>query len=188
MGAIIKQSILSGILVGIGIIINIQVSNPYIGAMLFSIALLVIIKCDLKLYTGKIGYFKIDDIKNLIIILLNNLIGVIIPILISINKNGLYEQLLNISNTKFSNGYFNLFLYGLMCGALMFIAVYCKETLITVFCIMVFILSGYEHCIADFPYLCINFNMNNLLKFLCIILGNSFGSICVKNLIKPTEE
>lgn len=29
-------------------------------------------------------------------------------------------------------------------------AVYCKKMLITVFCIMVFILSGYEHCIADF--------------------------------------
>ena len=60
MGIIIKQSILSGVLVGLGVALQIQVQNTYIGAMLFSIALLVIIECDLKLYTGKIGFFKIS--------------------------------------------------------------------------------------------------------------------------------
>ena len=82
MGIIIKQSILSGILVGIGIVINTQTSNQYVGAMLFSIALLVIIKCELKLYTGKIGYFGVVPIKDLITMLIGNLIGVK-PILIS---------------------------------------------------------------------------------------------------------
>ncbi len=70
-----------------------------------------------------------------------------------------------------------------MCGVLMFVAVYCKKPVITVFCIMTFILSGYEHCIADFPYLFLNFNIDHLLKFLCIILGNSIGSISVNKLV-----
>lgn len=187
MGIIIKQSILSGILVGLGVVLQIQVSNSYIGAMLFSIALLVIIECDLKLYTGKIGFFKVTEIKSLLIILLGNLFGVMIPILCSIFKNGFYEKVIEMSNIKFSNGYHELFLYGLMCGILMFIAVYCKKYIITVFCIMTFILSGYEHCIADFPYLLLNFNINHLLKFLCIILGNSLGSIVIYKLIKSIK-
>ena len=73
MGIIIGQSILSGILVGLGVVLQIQVHNPYIGAMLFSMALLVIIECDLKLYTGKIGFFRIKETKNLLIILINYL-------------------------------------------------------------------------------------------------------------------
>ena len=59
----------------------------------------------------------------------------------------------------------------------MFIAVSCKDTIITIFCVMIFILSGYEHCVADFPYLIVNGSIENVLKFICIILGNSIGSI-----------
>ena len=188
MGIIIKQSILSGILVGIGVVINTLTSNQYVGAMLFSLALLVIIKCELKLYTGKIGYFSVASIKDLIIMLIGNLIGVTIPFLIALNKEGIYEQIFYISEIKFSNGYLELFLYGLMCGVLMFIAVHCKKPIITVFCIMTFILSGYEHCVADFPYLCINFNIGNLLKFICIILGNSLGSIAINRLITTPKK
>ena len=188
MGVIIKQSVLSGILVGLGVVLQIQVSNSYIGAMLFSIALLVIIECNLKLYTGKIGFFEMSEAKNLLVILFGNLIGVLVPISCVLLKSGFYERVLEISNIKFSNGYVELFLYGAMCGILMFIAVYCKKPLITVFCIMTFILSGYEHCIADFPYLFLNFNIDHLLKFLCIILGNSLGSISINKLIKSTKE
>ena len=184
MGIIIKQSILSGILVGLGVVLQNIVPNTYIGSMLFSIALLVIIECDLKLYTGKIGFFRIKEIKNLLIILIGNLVGVLIPICCSLLKSGFYEKIIEVSNIKFSNGYFELFLYGLMCGVLMFVAVYCKKPIITVFCIMTFILSGYEHCIADFPYLFFNFNIEHLIKFLCIVLGNSIGSISINKLIE----
>ena len=41
MGRINKTSILSGILVGIGVVINVFSANKYIGALLFSFALLV---------------------------------------------------------------------------------------------------------------------------------------------------
>ena len=88
---------------------------------------------------------------------------------------------------KFSNTVLALFFYGCLCGALMFIAVYCKKMLITVFCIMVFIISGYEHCIADFPYLLLNFSMVNVLKYVVIIAGNSAGSIAVHFFMKKDE-
>lgn len=180
----IKQSILSGLVVGLGVVINTQTDNTYIGAMLFSLGLLTIIECDLKLYTGKIGFINDIPIYNLIQIFLYNLIGVLIPVLISCTQNGFFDKVINLSNIKYSNTYFELFLYGLMCGVLMFIAVYCKKPIITILCIMTFILSGYEHCIADFPLLCINFNSENLLKFICIFTGNSLGSIITNKLMK----
>lgn len=54
----IKKSILAGILIGLGVIINLQSANPIIEALLFSFGLLTIINMQLNLYTGKIGYLN----------------------------------------------------------------------------------------------------------------------------------
>ena len=184
MAGLIKQSVLSGFLVGLGVVINTQAGNKYIGAMLFSLALLVIIEKELKLYTGKIGFVKKDvPIYNLSIMLPFNLMGVIVPVLMMHKKGKFSEIMYEVAQNKFAQGHMELLFYGFLCGALMFIAVSCKNKLITIFCIMTFILSGYEHCIADFPYMCMVFTPVNLSKFVCIIVGNSLGSITVNKLM-----
>ncbi|MCI8561454.1 MAG: formate/nitrite transporter family protein [Dorea sp.] len=188
MNTMIRQSILSGALVGIGVVINTVSENRYAGAMLFSLALLTIIHCGLKLYTGKIGFVMTVPAKDLGVMLLGNLFGVLIPTLaIASQKKNVMEKLLEVSGNKFSASFLAMFIFGCFCGVLMFVAVYCKNTVITVFCIMVFILSGFEHCIADFPYLAINFSLANLGKFLCVVAGNSVGSIVTHYLIKDGE-
>ena len=186
MGKVNSTSILSGLLIGIGVIANLCSQNNYIGAMLFSFALLTIIKKHLQLYTGQVGFIqeKRYQIKELINILIHNFLGVtigVLPIFIK-NSNNL-NRMIEISNVKFSSTFFELFLYGFFCGILMLIAVYCNETIITIFCIMIFILSGYEHCIADFPFLLVNLSIENIAKFLMIILGNSLGAIFTYNLL-----
>ena len=185
MDTIIKQSVLSGMLVGIGVVINTVSEDRYAGAMLFSLALLTIIHCGLKLYTGKIGFIRNVPVQDLGIMLLGNLFGVLIPTLaIASQRESVMEKLMEVSENKFSAGFPAMFIFGCFCGVLMFVAVYCKNMVITVFCIMVFILSGFEHCIANFPYLAINFSVVNLGKFLCVVAGNSVGSILTYYLIK----
>ena len=188
MNTIIRQSILSGMLVGIGVVINTMSENRYAGAMLFSLALLTIIHCGLKLYTGKIGFVRTVPAKDLGVMLLGNLEGVLVPTLAIASQRGdVMEKFINVSENKFSASFLAMFIFGCFCGVLMFIAVYCKNTLITVFCIMVFILSGYEHCIADFPYLAVNFSVINAGKFLCVVAGNSVGSIAAHYLKKKKK-
>lgn len=188
MKTIIRHSILSGFLVGLGVMINTIADNRYVGAMLFSLALLVIIECGLQLYTGKIGFIKTVPAENLAVMLVGNLFGSAIPMLmVATQRPEVLEAMISAADKKFANTVPALFFYGCLCGALMFIAVYCKKMLITVFCIMVFILSGYEHCIADFPYLLLNFSMGNVVKYIVIIIGNSVGSIAVHFLMKKDE-
>ncbi len=176
---------MSGALVGIGVVINLISENKYVGSMLFSLALLTIIHNSLPLYTGKIGFIKDNKITSLLQILVFNLIGVVIPALMVICcRDGFYDAMLTASNAKFSHSCPELLMLGALCGVMMLIAVYSKMPVITVFCIMIFILSGFEHCIADFPFLVINFNAMNLVKFLCIVLGNSIGSIASYALLK----
>lgn len=175
---LIRRSVLSGVLIGIGVIINSVSGNRYVGAALFSFALLTIIHNGLPLYTGKIGFILENKISDLALMLIFNLIGSLIPVLMVIFcKDDFFATLYAASEGKFSNNFLELFFLGALCGVLMFIAVYSKNQIITVFCIMIFILSGFEHCIADLPYLAVNFGGVNAVKFLCIVLGNSVGSI-----------
>ncbi len=171
------KSLAAGFLVGIGVVINTMAPNAIVGAMLFSVALLAIIKNGLLLYTGKIGYIREIPLKALGIMLVGNLIGVLIPVFMMFQKVNYLPHLAALAENKFSAGFLPLFFYGCLCGVMMFLAVLSKDTIITVFCIMTFILSGFEHCIADFPYLLLCFSPVNLVKFLCVVLGNSLGSI-----------
>lgn len=70
----------------------------------------------------------------------------------------------------------------MFCGALIHFAVKNKQTILTIFAIMIFILIGAEHCVADFPYLLINFSWINLLKLISVIIGNSVGAILIEGL------
>lgn len=174
----LKQAALSGILIGIGVVVNTRSENKYVGALLFSFALLAIIHNKIPLYTGRIGFIRENKFTDLLKILVFNLIGVIIPVLMAVySKEDVYPIMLKASEAKFSHGFLQLFFLGMLCGVLMLTAVYSKREIITVFCIMIFILSGYEHCIADFPYLVLNLSGVHIAKFLCIVVGNSIGSI-----------
>ncbi len=184
---------LSGILIGLVVLANIKVENPYVGALLFSLALLVIIECDLNLYTGKVGFAKVGVIgeipmRNLFEMLFRNLVGVGMIFFLNIKSTGI-EKIIQVAENKFvNNTAFELFIYGMMCGILMFVAVYCKNTVITILCIMTFILSGWEHCIADFPYLCVVFSLENLWKYICIVAGNTFGAMYAHGLLVNYED
>lgn len=188
MAEVIKKAVLAGILVGIGVMINISVDNRYVGALLFSFALLTIIKCELNLYTGKIGFYWSQKPKELVVILLFNLAGVVIPTLgVAVCRKEAYTAIIETSAVKFGHTFTELFVYGVFCGVLMYVASYAKDTVITIFCIMIFILSGYEHCIADFIYLVLNFSVAHLMKFAVILLGNSAGSIATNFLMETKK-
>jgi formate/nitrite transporter FocA (FNT family) len=131
------KSILAGILIGIGVIINTISSIPELGAFLFSFGLLSIIYLQLSLYTGKIGFLA----KDLPQMLLGNLIG-----------SGFIVGLYEIANPaflitfqekaaiKFTKGYIAILIYAFFCGMLIHFAVKQKGGAITVImAIMIFI-------------------------------------------------
>ena len=180
----IKKSILAGMLIGLGVIINLQSEIPAVGACLFSFGLLVIIHMQLNLYTGKIGFFtEFYEWKFLITVLIFNCIGIATTIGLYALGNQNFIGIISIAATKkFSKSILTLFINGIFCGALIHFAVKNKTTILTVFAIMIFILIGAEHCIADFPYLLFNFSIINIIKFISIIIGNSIGAILIERL------
>lgn len=181
-----KKSILAGILIGLGVIINLQSEIPALGALLFSFGLLTIINMQLNLYTGKIGFFdniNINDGKFLFHTLFYNCVGIGLTIaLYALGNQNFIDTILTAANIKFSKDILTLFINACFCGALIHFAVKNKTTILTIFAIMIFILIGAEHCVADFAYFTFVPNGINTIKFIAIILGNSLGAIVIERL------
>lgn len=176
-----EKSILAGMLIGLGVIINLQTTTPFIGALLFSFGLLTIIYLQLPLYTGKIGFLG----KNLPLILLGNLIGVaVIALLYCLCQINFLATIDAAAQSKFAKTYSHMLVGGILCGMLIHFAVRCKEApYIVSMAVIIFILIGAEHCVADFPYLLFNLSGENIFKFFLVIFGNSIGAIFVEKII-----
>ena len=181
----IKQSLLAGILIGLGVINNLQSKNPVIGALLFSFGLLTIIQMQLSLYTGKIGYFsELHEIPFLFTVLIFNFTGIAATIgLYALSNQSFIDVISAAAAAKFAKSALTLFINAAFCGALIHFAIKNnKKIILTIFAVMIFILIGAEHCVADFPYLLFNLSPINIFKFIGIVLGNSIGAILIERL------
>ena len=179
------KSIIAGFLIGLGVIINTLAANPVLGAFLFSFGLLTIIDLQIPLYTGQIGFIKQKNKKDLFNILIFNIIGILFCVGLFIFKDSNFANIITEKAIlKFDKTYLQIFIDGFLCGTLIHFAVKCKKQLMTSMAVVIFILIGAEHCIADAPYLMMNFTLTNLLKFLLVIMGNSLGAIFIENMLK----
>ena len=171
------NAVIAGLLIGLGVIINTQTKPPILGALLFSFGLLTIIHLKLPLYTGKIGYLK----DKLVLILCFNLIGIGITVAAYYIANPQFHELIGAAaSVKFEKTYAQMLFGGIFCGMLIHFAVKCKVPYLTSMAVIIFILIGAEHCIADFPYLLTTLSLSHIGKFLMVILGNSIGAILIE--------
>ena len=175
------NSIIAGLLIGLGVIINVQTQPPVLGALLFSFGLLTIIYLKLPLFTGRVGFLE----GNLPAILCFNFAGIALIVILYFLSNPNFEDVLTqAAAAKFSKTYLQMFFGGIFCGILIHFAVKCKVPYLTAMAVIIFILIGAEHCVADFPYFMVNVSKVNLLKLFTVVAGNSIGAIFIEGMIK----
>ena len=176
------KSILAGIMISVGCVVNLSCDNKYIGAILFCIGLITILIFNFNLYTGKVCYIpnnKPSYILQVLLILFGNILGcIIMGVLFPITP-------ISICTTKLSYDFPTVLIKSIMCGLLIYIAVDSykkyKTLLPTFFCIPIFILSGYIHVIADTFYFVSAqiFNTNTIIYILVAAIGNAFGGMII---------
>lgn len=177
------KAILAGICISIGCKVYLSCDNQYVGAILFATGLIMILLFDFNLYTGKVGYIinnKPNFIKTVGIVLAGNIVGCICMGLCFPS-----EAATMLCENKMQIPLINVFCKSIMCGMLMFIAVDAykahKTFVPAIFCVATFILSGYEHSIADISYLVMGriLTFKSLIFILIIIIGNAVGGMVV---------
>lgn len=178
----------AGILIAVGGTVFLSCDNKYIGAILFSVALLCICYKGYSLFTGKVGFIPEKHGKEEFSVLLLGLLGnaaatVICGLLIRLALPDVGETANTICTLKLTQSLASTLVRSVFCGILMYLAVSIyrdKKTVLGIlFCIPVFILSGFEHSIADIFY----FSASGITSFgaFCylwtVILGNSVGGM-----------
>lgn len=192
---ILFKSFLAGIMIAIGGTVFLSIENKVIGASLFSIGLFGVLIYNLNLYTGKIGYlitnFNLKYIKELIITLIGNFIGACsVGFILRYTRiyDNIYEKSLILANTKLNDNILSIFILSIFCGLLMYFAVngFKKQTdfgkyLVVYLGVAVFILCGFEHCIANMYYFSVAdiWSLKTLGYTGIMVLGNSIGSFII---------
>ena len=197
----ICSGISAGLLIGIGGTVFLACDNKYIGAALFTVALLCICLKGYSLYTGRIGFIPEthdkETVSALLLGLLGNLIGTVLSgyaILFAMPK--LSDAAYVLCTAKLEQAFPETLIRGIFCGILMYLAVSIykekQNTIGILFCIPVFILSGFEHSVADMYYFAVS-GMVDLQAFgfiWTVILGNTLGAMILPALgmIKKKEK
>ncbi|MDR1674346.1 MAG: formate/nitrite transporter family protein [Oscillospiraceae bacterium] len=184
------QGILSGILIVIGCTVYLSCENKYVGAVLFSVALLSICSLNLPLFTGSVGFVKsLNDIINLLLCLAGNTVGCAVAGLsVGVAYPEVSAAALASSALKFGSHPVAAFAASVMCGILMYTAVYIYRNnegisryIGILICVPTFILCRFEHSIANLGYLFIaKAGITNLLNLPLFIIGNAAGSLLIR--------
>ncbi|MCF2669418.1 formate/nitrite transporter family protein [Faecalicatena contorta] len=185
----------AGLAISIGGTVYLSVDNKIIGSLLFAVGLYAIVLNGLFLYTGKVGYLvvqsdKIEYLGLLAITWLGNLAGTWIGAVAVLNTRiqGIRENAVGICETKLADEPLSIFLLAIFCGILMYIAVdgfkEKENPLILFICVSVFILSGFEHCIANMFYFSIAgaWSLKTIVYLIIMTLGNSLGGVLIPSL------
>ena len=169
------------------------IKNRVIGAALFTIGLFCICTFGFHLFTGKVCYVLRNDrayALSLLSIWLGNLAGTgLTAALASLTRNApaLRERAATLCQVKLDDSLLSLFILGVFCNMFIYIAVEGYRSnphelgkyLSLFFGVMVFILSGMEHCVADMFYFWMAgaVSVRALVALLVISLGNSVGGV-----------
>lgn len=210
------DGILSGFTLGVGGMVSLSSDNRYMGAFLFALGLFTIVQFRYGLYTGKVGYIvnkKPVYILEVLVTLFANAVGTLLAAVLlrqtrffSSAVSGMdvtiEERVSATVQGKIHDTPLSIFILAVFCGMLMFIAVeanrqcrakgnFAGALFGVVFPVVVFIICGFNHCVADMFYYffcgCPDVS-DALLYFALAITGNAAGGMLIPLLKKLSNQ
>ncbi len=191
----ILSSILAGMSISIGGTIFLMCESKIIGALFFAVGLFCVCVFGFSLFTGKVCYaFENDKAYSfkLLIIWFGNLLGAVLTALLEIPTRlgpGLTEKAGAICEVKLSQSLLSAFILGIFCDIMIYIAVEGYKTipheigkyLAIMFGVTVFVICGFEHCVANMYYFTIGqaWSGKAILYLLVMTAGNAVGGVFV---------
>ncbi len=193
------NAIFAGLFIGIAGTVYLATPNAMFGAVLFGLGLLTIVCFGFKLYTGAVGYLVNHGkdfwqyLASLVVIWAGNWLGTF-AVGFAVRHSRTYQligrRVEAMVQVKIADSTLSLLILSLFCGILMYLAVetFRRDDLPGIFRyfgvvlpVAVFILSGFEHCIADMYY----FSAAGAWSFKVLAitglltLGNSLGGVLI---------
>lgn len=183
--------ILGGVSISIGCIVSLSVGGGTLGAFLFSIGLLSICVFGYKLYTGAVCSLDRQNFTGILMILYGNLVGIcVMALLTRLTRPELMTAAQKICESKLHEGW-RVIPLGMLCNICIYFATTEFEKTVERVClliisVMVFILAGFEHSIANTFYFCLtDIPAIKVVPYLVMnIIGNGAGGIVMYRIVK----
>lgn len=185
--------ILAGISIAIGGTVFLSLDNKVLGALFFTVGLFAVCTFGFNLYTGKVCYVFDNDREyalGLPVIWLGNLCGAFLTAAAERATRigpALAEKAAALCSVKLGDGPVSIFLLSVFCNVLIWLAVEgfksnphpAGKYLSLFFGVAVFILCGFEHCVANMYYFSVAgmWSWKTLGWVLVMTLGNSAGGV-----------
>lgn len=187
-------SVLAGICIGIGGTVNLSVENTVAGAFLFSVGLFMIVVNGLHLFTGKVGYL-LDNRPSYLLYLLTVWIGngvgtAFVGYALRFTRSAVTRdgaRVYSMVQAKLDDSLLSIFILSFFCGILMYLAVNgyrviqhgAGKCIAVILPVAVFILCGFEHCVANmFYFSAANAWSGRAVGYLLVMsVGNAAGSV-----------
>lgn len=184
----ITDGIAAGLMIVIGCAVYLACESKVVGAVLFAVALLTICLKGYSLFTGKVGYLpeshKKEDFSVLLLGLLGNAIATCgIGYVLGLAMPNLQALATLSYKAKLTQEWYQTLVRAVFCGVLMYVAVsiYKENGKLAgiFFAVPTFILSGFEHSIANMGYFGISgqVSLEAFVFILIVILGNAVGGM-----------
>ncbi|MCD8230469.1 MAG: formate/nitrite transporter family protein [Clostridiales bacterium] len=191
-GKTFVSAILGGACISFGGIAYLSLDEKVLGALFFTVGLFTICTFGLNLFTGKVCYVFAQDrgyAVNVAVIWAGNLTGTwLVAQMVKLSRlSALVEKAQTMCQVKLEDSFLSLFLLGILCNIFIYIAVEgfknnpheVGKYLSLFFGVMVFIICGFEHCVADMFYFSVAgvWSGETLLRLLVISGGNAVGGV-----------
>jgi len=190
------SAILAGFMIGMGGTVFLSLDNKALGACMFGVGLFTVVVFRLQLFTGKVGYIpfqKKEYFLELVITWIGNFCGTVFIAKCVQNTRIFTEEMSNkvfiMAQTKLNDNLLSVFILSIFCGVLMFIAVdtfreqkgSTIKTVAVFVPVMVFILSGFEHVVANMYYFAMaqTWSINTIISLVVMTIGNSIGGLLI---------
>lgn len=190
---ILLSGLLAGVCIAIGGAVYLSVDSKLAGALLFTVGLFTICVFRLHLFTGKVCYVFDNPpayALDLLFVWLGNLAGTFLAAFaMSLTRvgPGLAEKARALSQVKLSDSPWSVFILAVFCNIMIYIAVEGFNTaphdlgryLALFLGVAVFILCGFEHCVANMYYFSAAgaWSLRALTYLLVMTAGNALGGV-----------
>lgn len=182
------DGVAAGLMITIGCAVYLACEIKFVGAIFFAVALLTICLKGYSLFTGKVGYLpeshSKDDVETLLLGLLGNAVATCgAGFVLGLTMSELNTAAIAAYEAKLAQEWYQTSVRAIFCGVLMYVAVSTykeNKTLAGIFfAVPAFILSGFEHSIADMGYFGISGRVSaQAFLFIVIVLaGNAIGGV-----------
>ena len=185
---LIRKSVSAAFLISLGNYALLKLGNP-LGPVIFALGLLGVCYMGQNLFTGKCGFLVEDKVRplDLLIMLTVNLVA---GYLFGLLYSGLDTEIVASAVNKVESWDFSwvFFVKGILCGAIMYIAVkmYRLGTpLGIIFGVPLFIFCGFQHCIANVITMGIAVTFDWSLPL--VVVGNFGGAMGMWWLSRQTD-